>query len=339
MASTGPTIFSALPFSDADWAYLKRVSPGAITLQVATHDSAVAEQHLRDAEIAAIYPEMDLDPAAAPNLRWVVTASAGVDALLGTRLWQSEVKVVNASGIHAHSIAELVFAMVLSLRHRLPFFLGRQREHVWSQQEPQARSGGELVGLTLGILGYGSIGREVGRLAKAFGMRLLATTIDPAQRRDTGFTLPTAGDAEGVLPDVLGGPEYQRQLLAESDVVVVAVPSSPATRSLIAEAELRAMKPAALLVNVARGAVVDEQALVRALREGWIAGAGLDVFTHEPLAAENPLWDFENVIATPHIAGDSPNYWKRLMMLLAENVRRDTAGLPLLNVVDKRRGY
>jgi phosphoglycerate dehydrogenase-like enzyme len=311
------------------------VAPGVVVHQTQSRDPAVFAPLLRDAEIACIYTEVEVDPSAAPKLRWVITASAGVDALLGTRLWRSDVKVVNASGIHAHSIAELVFAMVLSLRHRLPFFLRRQREHVWSQQEAQARSAGELVGLTLGMLGYGSIGREVGRLAKAFGMRLLATTIDPAKRRDTGFTLPTAGDAEGVLPDVLGGPEFQGQLLAESDIVVVAVPSCPETRHLIGEAELRSMKLTALLVNIARGAVVDEQALIRALRESWIAGAGLDVFTHEPLPADSPLWDLENVIVTPHIAGDSPNYWKRLMMLLAENVRREMAGQPLLNVVDK----
>ena len=339
MSSSGPTIFSSLPFTDEDWTLLRAVAPEAVVRQTLTHDAAVAAGQMADAEIAAIYPEMDIDPAAVPKLRWIITASAGVDAMIGKPMWKSGVQVVNASGIHAHSIAELVFGMLLALRHRLPFFLRRQEEYVWSQQEKQARSAGELVGLTMGVIGYGSIGREVGRLAKAFRMRLIATSIDAGQRRDTGFVLPTAGDCEGALADVLAGPEFQGQLVAQSDIVVVAVPSSPATRHLIGEAELRAMKRSALLVNIARGAVVDEQALIRALREGWIAGAGLDVFEQEPLPAESPLWDFDNVIVTPHIAGDSPSYWRRLMMLMAENVQRERAGQPLLNVVDKERAF
>ncbi|MGQ9555219.1 MAG: D-2-hydroxyacid dehydrogenase [Anaerolineae bacterium] len=339
MPSTGPTIFSSLPFTDEMWDYLKSVAPDAAIKQVVSNDPEAVAANVDDAEIACIHPTQDFDPALAPRLRWVLTASAGVDALVGKRLWRSHVKIVNASGIHAHSIAELVFAMILALRHRLPFFLRRQQEHVWSQAEPQARSAGELVGLTLGVLGYGSIGREVGRIGKAFGMRLLATTIDKSQRQDSGFALHTAGDREGTLPDVLEGPGFQKQLLSQSDVVVVAVPSSPKTRHLVGEDDLRAMKRTAILVNIARGAVVDEVALIRALQEGWIAAAGLDVFETEPLPADSPLWDMDNVIITPHIAGDSPDYYKRLMMLLAENIRREQAGEPLLNVVDKELAF
>lgn len=337
--SHSPVVFATVPFTATDWGVLLQVAPNAVIRQDTSPRRSLADVDLSDVEIACIHPTQALDPAAAPRLRWVQTASAGVDALIGGPLWNSSVVITNASGIHAHSIAELVFAMVLSLRHRLPFFARRQSEHAWSQSDAGARSAGELVGLTMGVLGYGSIGREVGRLAKAFGMRLLATTIDPKQPQDTGFCLPTAGDRDGLLPDVLGGPEYQAEVMRESDVVVVAVPSSPATRHLVGEAALRSMKRDAILVNIARGAVVDEEALARALSEGWIAGAGLDVFETEPLPADSPLWDLENAILTPHIAGDSPNYWKRLMLLLAENVRRELAGEPLLNVVDKRVAF
>ncbi|MHB0878485.1 MAG: D-2-hydroxyacid dehydrogenase [Anaerolineae bacterium] len=337
--SRGPVVFSSVPFTDEDWQVLLAVAPSADIRQVPQPLATLDGIDLSEVEIACIHATQAIDPAVAPRLRWIQTASAGVDPLIGGPLWQSGVRIINASGIHAHSITELVFAMVLSLRHRLPFFAKRQRDHVWSQPERQARSAGELMGLTMGILGYGSIGREVARLAKAFGMKVVATTIDPGQRQDAGFCLPTAGDREGALPDVLAGPDFQAELLRQSDVVVVAVPSCAETRHLIAEPQLRAMKPDALLVNIARGAVVDETALARALREGWIAGAGVDVFEVEPLPADSPLWDLENAIVTPHIAGDSPNYWKRLMLLLAENVRRDIAGEPLLNVVDKRVAF
>jgi len=339
MTQVGPTIFSAVEFTERMWDRVRSVAPNARIHQVPSDKAEVVAENVGEAEIACIHAVQDFDPALAPNLRWILTASAGVDRLIGGKLWQSDVQVVNASGIHAHSIAELVFGMVIALRHRLPHLRECQRQHVWAQQDDKARKAGELVGLTLGIIGYGSIGREVGRLGKAYRMRLLATKRDPSRRRDSGFSLPTAGDPDGVLPDILAGPEFQRQLMAESDVVVVAAPSSPATRHLVGEDDLRAMKRDAILVNIARGALVDEEALIRALREGWIAGAGLDVFETEPLPGNSPLYDMDNVILTPHVAGWSPLYWDRLMILLAENVRRELAGEPLLNVVDKERGY
>jgi len=339
MSDTGPSIYSSVDFSPDLWAAVREVAPAAKINQVPVADGREIEQHIGDAEIAVIHGDQDFDPAKAPRLRWLLTASAGVDKLVGGKLWRSPVTICNASGIHAHSMAELVFAMILSLRHRLPFFARRQKQHVWSQGEPEAQSAGELVGLTMGILGYGSVGREVGRLARAFGMRLIATTIDPGRPEDTGFRLPTAGDEKGALPDVLRGPDFQRQLMAESDVVVVALPSAPSTRRAIGEADLRAMKSSAIFINVARGAVVDEQALIRVLQEKRIAGAGLDVFEVEPLPGDSPLWDMDNVIITPHIAGGSPGYWQRLMALLAENIRRERSGAPLLNVVDKQLAF
>lgn len=336
MIKTGPIVFSAIQFSEESLESFRQAVPGAVIRQVQTSDPAVVAENISDAEIAVIYGNVDFDPSVAPNLRWVLTASAGVDALIGKKIWQSPVIITNASGIHAHSINELVWAMVLSLRHRLLFLRECQKKHVWGQPDPRSASAGELIGLTLGILGYGSIGREVGRLGKAFGMRLIATTLE---KQDSGFTLSTAGDSQGLLPDVLAGPEFQRQLFSESDIIVCAVPSAPTTRCMVTEEDFKAMKQSALFVNIARGSVVDEQALIRALKEGWIAGAGLDVFEKEPLPADSPLWDMENVIITPHIAGGSPDYWKRLMTLLTENVQREQRGQTLLNVIDKSRFF
>ena len=338
MSENSLTIFSAIEFSEAQWGRLRAVCPGVRVVQVPTRDVKVVRSSVREADVAVVYHDQDFDPALAPRLKWVQTTSAGVEAFVGGKLWNSEVPIVNASGVAAAPIAEHAIAMVLALRHRLPYLWERQKEHAWAWRDPRARSMGELAGLTLGVIGYGSIGREVGRLGKAFGMRLIATTIDASARRDTGFSL-AVGDPEGALPEVLGGPELQEDLLRQSDVVVVAVPSTPATRRLLGESAFGAMKPMAILVNVSRGSVVDEAALVRALREGRIGGAALDVFEKEPLPADSPLWELPNVLVSPHVAAESPGYWERLMSLLVENVRRTHAGEPLVNVVDKQLAF
>jgi phosphoglycerate dehydrogenase-like enzyme len=147
------------------------------------------------------------------------------------------------------------------------------------------------------------------------------------------------GDPAGTLPERMYPPDALHEMLAGCDYVVIALPLTPATTHLIGEAELRAMKPSAYLVNIARGAIVDEKALVRALQEGWIAGAGLDVFEEEPLPADSPLWAQENVLISPHVAGFTPRYDERAATLFAANLARYMAGEPLLNLVDKNRGY
>ncbi|MCP4514378.1 MAG: D-2-hydroxyacid dehydrogenase, partial [Delftia sp.] len=191
---------------------------------------------------------------------------------------------------------------------------------------------------TIGIVGSGSIGRQVGRLARAFGMRVLALQRgdDPA---DHGHVIPGVGDPQGSIPERFYRPHELREMLAQCDYVLLAVPLTDATRRLIGPDELRAMRSTAFLINIARGGVVDEPALIQALAEGWIGGAGLDVFAQEPLPPDSPLWGMENVILSPHIAGSTPHYHARAADVFAENLRRYLAGEPLLNRVDWGRGY
>jgi phosphoglycerate dehydrogenase-like enzyme len=203
-----------------------------------------------------------------------------------------------------------------------------QDGHVWARSASWYNLGGrELADQTLGIVGLGSIGRRIARLGRAFGMRVVAM-----RRSSAGGEKDP--DADQVFPA-----NRLYDLLAMSDYVVISVPLTPQTEKLMGEAELRAMRPNAYLVNIARGRVVDEQALIRALHEGWIAGAGLDVVEKEPLPSDNPLYSMPNVILTPHISGASVHYDERLAALFAENLRRYRAGQPLTNRYDPSRGY
>lgn len=190
----------------------------------------------------------------------------------------------------------------------------------------------------MGIVGYGSIGREVGRLGQAFGMRVLALRRSGG-RTETGYAMEATGDPEGAVPDCFYALSGLHEMLRECDYVVVALPLTRATRRFVGEAELRAMKPTAVLVNIARGPIVDQAALVRALQEGWIAGAGLDVFDEEPLPADSPLWDLENALLSPHVAGFTPHYDERAAALFAQNMARYLGGEPLMNLVRKEQGY
>ena len=257
--------------------------------------------------------------ARVPNLRWIHTISAGVDHLLFPELRESDAILTNASGVFNIPIAETVMAYILAVVKRLPEFWAHQREHRWEKLPLR-----ELRGLTVGIVGMGDIGTEVARLCRAFGMRVLGLRRRPAP----------SDLADEVLP-----PDRLQDLLARSDFVVIAVPLTAETRGMIGRAELAAMKPDAWLVNISRGAIVDEEALVEALREGRIGGACLDVFAQEPLPPESPLWDMPNVIITPHNSWSSPHIEEREIALFLENLRRYVAGEPLLNVVDKQAGY
>ena len=242
--------------------------------------------------------------------------------------------------MHAINIGEYVFASILAWTRHLPELFDLQRKKQWPSDRWTCCQPTELRGSTVGIVGYGSIGREVARLAKAFGMRVLAVKRRSESAGEHGaFELAGLGDPAGVLPDALYGPEQLREMLAQCDFVVLAVPLTQETRGMIGEAELRAMKPAAYLVNIARGEVCDEAALIHALQDKWIAGAGLDVFTQEPLPETSPLWTLPNVILTPHISGFTPHYEQRAVDIFCENLRRYIAGQPLLNLVDKSAGY
>jgi len=254
-----------------------------------------------------------------PNLRWVHTVSAGVDHVLFPELAESDVVLTNASGVFNTPIAETVLAYMLAVVKRLPEFLKQQDERRWRKLDLR-----ELHGLTVGVIGLGDIGGEVARLCKAFGMRVLGLRRRPRPHPH----------ADEVLPS-----EQLHDMLRRSDFVVISCPLTDETRGLIGREALAAMKPDAWLINIARGPIVDEEALLEALQERRIGGACLDVFSEEPLPEDSPFWDLPNVIITPHNSWNSPRIEEREIELFLENLRRYVAGKSLVNVVDKRRGY
>lgn len=275
----------------------------------------------------------------APNLQWVQTHYAGVDSLENSQIWQSDVLITTASGVHAANMAQYALTQILLWAHRVPSWFAYKQTKTWAENRWNTFVPQELRGKTLGILGYGSIGRELARLAKPFGLEILVTKQNAKQLADTGFSYPDQGDPTGDLPDRVYPSEATRSMIAECDFVVITLPLTERTHHLIDEEMLKAMKPTAFLVNVGRGAIINEVDLVRGLKKGWLAGAGLDVFEEEPLPKESPLWEMENVILTPHISGFTPQYDKRATDIFAENLRRYLAGEPLLNLVDRDKGY
>jgi phosphoglycerate dehydrogenase-like enzyme len=277
----------------------------------------------------------------APNLRWVQIYSAGANQILAHPLYhEQQVTFTSASGVHAVNIAEYVFTMLLSWYHRFPLLQQYQQKKQWisGQKGMQRLQIEELRGKTIGIVGYGSIGREVARMAQAFGMRVLALQRGE-DHHDHGFLFPGVGDPDGTIPGRYYDGSQLYDLLGESDVVVIGVPLTPETTHLFNEQAFNAMKSSAFLVNIARGEVCDQEALIHALQEKRIAGAALDVTDPEPLPEDNPLWSLPNVFISPHISGLTPHYQERIMTIFTENVRRYLAGQPLYNVIDKERHY
>lgn len=260
------------------------------------------------------------------RLRWIQFLGAGIEGSLSPELLASDIILTNASGVHAIPIAEHVFGMMLMFARGLHRCVRQQMQTEWNRDgfREQVR---ELHGATLGVVGLGAIGAAVAERGKAFGMRVLATRRHPQQRPE--------------CVDVLLPSSQLSELLRESEYVVLCVPLTRETRHLIGEAELRQMRRDAILINISRGAVVDQPALVRALQEGWIAGAGLDVFDPEPLPADSPLWSLPNVIISPHVSGVTPYYGIRAAEIFLRNLHAFLANdlASMVNVVDKQEGY
>jgi phosphoglycerate dehydrogenase-like enzyme len=243
------------------------------------------------------------------------------------------------NGIHSPQVAELVLTLMLALARKLPLMFKLQEKGEWCNARHEVLMPRELRQATAGIIGYGNIGRQVGYLCRAFGMRVIAADRKEVLEREPAWKLPGLASPADAMPDKLFDPSDITPLLQESDYVVLCVPATPQTIGLINDRALASMKASCVLINVARGGVVDEDALVEALRSHRIGGAALDVFAKEPLPPSSPLWKLPNMIITHHVAGLSPYYLERSMTLFAENLRRYVAGEQLLNVVDRVRGY
>jgi phosphoglycerate dehydrogenase-like enzyme len=258
--------------------------------------------------------------AAATDLKWVHVTSAGVERALFPEMVQHPAVMTNARGVAAVSIAEHAFALILAFTRRLPLAFRNQQERRWAHTSLI-----EICGQTLGIVGLGRVGGEVAQRAAGFGLRVLAVDVKPVD------------PPEHVA--ALWPPERLSDLCAEADILVNCSPLTKQTERMIGHEQFARMKPSALFVNVSRGRVVDQDALVEALREGRIAGAAVDVVDPEPLPPDSPLWEMPNVILTAHSATTSQHFRQRMHELFCENLRRYVAGEPLLNVVDKTAGF
>jgi D-2-hydroxyacid dehydrogenase (NADP+) len=307
--------------SEADLAQIRAAAPDMHV--VVTRDRGEIASVVDEVEIAAGGFPHDLLPRA-QNLRWLQQWGAGADWLLRhPEAVDLPFVLTNASGVHAIPISEHILSYLLAFARQLPEAVRIQEGRAW--RSPNRDALFELDGKTLLLIGVGAIGARTAAIASALGMRVQGV------RRNWASSVP------GVA--AMFAPERLIDLLPEADFVVLTVPLSRATQGMIGERELRAMKPSAYLVNIGRGGTVQGEALVRALQEGWIAGAALDVFAQEPLPPGSPLWGMGNVIITAHYAGSTPHYHERAMAIFLDNLRRYRAGEPLRNVVDKQAGY
>ena len=282
---------------------------------------------LVDAEIAigGTLPPDQL--ARASRLKWVHSPAAAVHQFMTPEFIACPAMLTNGRAVFAAAVAEHVIALVFALARQLPACMRYQTHRIWGQQDlwnapVRPRT---VTGATLGMVGLGAIGREVVQRANALGMKTIAMRAHPENA------------TEGV--SVVYGPSELPTLLRQSDFVVMAAPVTPSSRHLINAESLSQMKSTACLINVGRGALVDETALAKALQTNQIAGAALDVFEEEPLPPDSPLWTLENLLITPHCAGFIENLWDRHLAEIAENLSRYLAGKPLLGMVDKVRGY
>lgn len=288
-----------------------------------TRDSDEIETILNDVEIVVGGLPHHLF-SKATNLRWLQQWGAGADWLLRVpEAVQHDFVLTSASGVHAIPISEQIIGYLLAFARGLHRAVCAQVKHQWHRETKQSLF--ELAGKTMVLVGVGAIGGRTAEIAVALGMRVLGV------RRDPQTEMPNI--------EAMYSPAQLLEVLPQADFVVLTVPLTQETQGMIGERELRVMKSTAYIVNIGRGGTIQQDTLVRALQEGWIAGAGLDVFAMEPLPQDSPLWEMENVIVTGHYAGMTPNYDDRALEILLENLRRYRAGHPLLNVVDKNLGY
>lgn len=333
-------VLITLPFSEEMIQQLYEVSPRLHIRVIKTRKVEEIEPEIWKV-VEVLYTNRIL-PAVeqAPNLKWVQFHWAGIDHAVNAPIMAKPgVIATTLSGAASSQVAEYIVGMMLALGRRLPELIGLQRLAEWPRDRWERFSPRELRDSTVGIVGYGSIGRQVARLLQPFGATVLAAKRDVMHPEDADYAPEGMGDPQGDLIHRLYPIQALRSMLKECDFVVVTVPLTPETRGLIGVAEMAALKPTAYIVDTSRGGVVDHTALLTVLRDRKIAGAALDVFPEEPLPADNPFWRLSNVILTPHISGNTPNYDERAVTLFAENLQRYVSGLPLYNRFEPERGY
>jgi phosphoglycerate dehydrogenase-like enzyme len=300
----------------------------------------------RRADVLYSWQIPDIVPAETPELRWIQLPSAGADHILNLPVWKSNVTITSSKGLHTVPMSEHLFALVLGLTRNIPAIVRAQDRQEWIHN---SRASGlrftELRGKTMGIVGWGKIGDGIAHLARGFGMRVVGTRWSVVVPRgdDRGgieaYADPPWLEPITMPPDIVYPAAQMHEVLAASDMVVLLLPLTAETRGSFGTGEFKAMKRGALFFNLGRGAVVDEEALIAALRSGQLAGAGLDVFEQEPLPRSSPLWKMHNVIVSPHVGGVSAHTRERAAQFFAVNLSRYLEGEQLLNMVDKKQEY
>ena len=293
-------------------------------------------EDMRDADVVVSWSLRGDQLAGATRLRWIHSTAAAIHQLMIPEIINSEIMVTNARRVHGPVVGEHVLALMFALAKRLPTALRMQQKHNWGQEamtreQPPIR---ELRDSILGLIGVGSIGGYVAAVASAMSMRVIAVRANPQKGVDWLSPNDPLRSQHRVF-----GPKDLHRVLGESDFIVISAPVTNATQKLIDVHALDSMKSDAYLINVARGALVDERALVQALRDRKIGGAALDVFEEEPLPVSSPLWDLDNVLITPHSAGIAHKLWERQYQLFSQNLRRFVQGAPLIGLVNKKAGY
>lgn len=319
---------------------IEAVSPRfAVNPIVAKNPGDITEDAWGEVEILYTHKVLP-DPDLAPNLKWIQFHRAGNERYLAAPILRKPDLVASTmSGASAPQVAEYVLEMILALGHHLPDILEHQQRADWPAERGEIFTPVELNQSTVGIVGYGSIGREIGRILQAFGAHVLATKFNAKQPADRGYRIDGSGDPQGDYVNRLYPAQALISMLKKCDFAVVCVPLTPKTRNLIGAKQLAAMKPSAFLIDVSRGGVIDHADLIVALEEKQIAGAALDVYPEEPLPEDNSLWKMPNIILTPHIAGVSRDYDQRAVDLFVENLNRYLDGKKPFNLIDLRRGY
>lgn len=309
-----------------------------INMVVPPRGEEIPPEHFREVEI--LYSARNLpDPEDAPNLKWVQAHFAGADHFADHPLLRSGVKLTTLSGVHPPGMAEYAVMAMLALSRHIPALMEDKAKKRWAEDRFSRYQPMELRGSTVGIIGYGSVGREIARVCATFGAEVLASKKNLKQLEDVGFQLNEIGDPKAEIVRRIYPPEALGSMASLCDYLVVTLPLTPQTRGIVGEKVFAAIKPTAYLIDLSRGGIVDHGSLVDALRENRLAGAALDVFPVEPLPESSPLWEMPNLLLSPHISGSSPHYLERAVELFSENMKRYLADEPLLNLFDPERGY
>ncbi len=333
-------VLITLPFSDELMKKITDVSPRIVLEKVVARKADEINDDVWK-KVEVLYTNRALPtPEQAPRLRWIQFHWAGLDhALEEPILKREDLYITSMSGASASQMAEHAVMMMLALGHHMPDLFAHQRKAEWPAGRWELFTPNELRGSTVGIIGYGSIGRQIARLLQTFGAKVLATKRDIRHPEDAGYSVEGLGDPDGDLVNRLYPPQALGSMLKDCDYVIVTLPRTRETRGLLGAKELATFKPGAFLVDISRGEIVDHNALIPLLRDRKIAAAALDVFPVEPLPTDSPLWKLPNVIITPHIAGFSPLYDVRAAELFAQNLHRYLEELPLYNRLDLSLEY